>query len=75
MLAQETKMINFSAASVIDNGDGTGEVMAYFNGTIGKDGLPSIQQQIRNIDLYKQHSEEVKNDFTEFQSKVIENIG
>lgn len=74
MLTQKTRSQNFSAVSVLDNGNGTGEVIMYMNAGIDDNRNVTFNEQIRNPDLYKKNKEMVDSDHLEFKAEVLKNI-
>jgi len=73
MLANVTKTRNYSGVSAVNvSEEGKGEPVMYMNGAIDANGNVTFSEQIRNIDLYKEHRKEVDADYEAFKKQVIE---
>ena len=73
MLVNLVKTTNYSGVSAVNvTEEGKGEPVMYMNGAIDQEGNVTFGEQIRNIDLYKQHREEVDADYEAFKKQVID---
>jgi hypothetical protein len=72
MLVNFTQTKNFNGVSAVDVVEGKGEPVMYMNGAIDASGNVSFSEQIRNIDLFKKHREEVEKDQAEFKKRVLD---
>lgn len=62
------KTINLNGSSEIN-----GQVVAYMNASISTDGKSAnVNKSITNQELYNANKAEVRNDFSEFESRVYE---
>lgn len=75
MLVNQTRTQNFSGVSAVNVVEGKGEPVLYMNASVNANGEVSFAEQIRNVDLYKEHKKEVEKDYEQFKQEVFDSLG
>jgi hypothetical protein len=70
MLVNKSRTQNFVAASAVNVKEGSGEAVAYFNGTINDANEVVTNMRIQNMDLFNAHKDEVLADRAAFDEEV-----
>ena len=70
MLVNKSRTQNFVAVSAVNVKGESGDAVAYFNGSINQNNEVMTNMQIRNMDLFNAHKDEVLADRAAFDEEV-----
>lgn len=70
MLVNKSRTQNFVAVSAVNVTEGQGDAVAYLNGSINQNNEVVTNMQIRDMDLFNAHKEEVLADRNAFDEEV-----